>query len=136
LARLDRRQQRQRARNPVKQGLARGRRPDVRCRACGKSSDQAAFDPALKVGGAFDPQTLDNGFIIRAMGDTIGLRPPLIVKLREVDEMLHLFARILKTVEAKLSSSGLVESRCGAVALGRTYLLPPLSFGGALVVQP
>jgi ABC-type uncharacterized transport system substrate-binding protein len=29
-----------------------------------------------------------------------------------------------------------VESRCGAVALGRTYLLPPLSSGGALVVSP
>ena len=29
-----------------------------------------------------------------------------------------------------------VESRCGAVAVGRTYLLPPLSFGGALPVQP
>jgi hypothetical protein len=28
----------------------------------------------------------------------------------------------------------LVESRCGAVALGCTYLLPPLSSGGALVV--
>src|SRR5271168_2865357 len=30
----------------------------------------------------------------------------------------------------------MVESRCGAVALGRTYLLPPLSSGGAFVVQP
>jgi hypothetical protein len=30
----------------------------------------------------------------------------------------------------------LVESRCGAVALGRTYLLPPLSSGGALVASP
>jgi hypothetical protein len=29
-----------------------------------------------------------------------------------------------------------VESRCGAVAVGRTYLLPPLSFGGALVARP
>src|SRR3982074_181995 len=29
-----------------------------------------------------------------------------------------------------------VEARCGAVALGRTYLLPPLSSGGPLVVQP
>ena len=29
-----------------------------------------------------------------------------------------------------------VELRCGAVALGRTYLFPPLSSGGALVVQP
>src|SRR5258705_6042381 len=32
--------------------------------------------------------------------------------------------------------SPMVESRCGAVALGRTYLLPPLSSGGALVVPP
>src|SRR5712664_4422479 len=30
----------------------------------------------------------------------------------------------------------LVESRCGAVALGRTYLLPPLSSGGASLVRP
>src|SRR5262245_27012474 len=30
----------------------------------------------------------------------------------------------------------MVESRCGAVAVGRTYLLPPLSSGGALVVPP
>src|SRR6266853_709320 len=29
-----------------------------------------------------------------------------------------------------------VESRCGAVALGRTYLLPPLSSGGASMVRP
>ena len=29
-----------------------------------------------------------------------------------------------------------VESRCGAVAVGRTYLFPPLSSGGALVVWP
>src|SRR5665647_2336444 len=32
--------------------------------------------------------------------------------------------------------SRVVESRCGAVALGRTYLLPPLSFGGASMVPP
>jgi hypothetical protein len=28
------------------------------------------------------------------------------------------------------------ESRCGAVSVGRTYLSPPLSSGGALVVRP
>jgi hypothetical protein len=37
---------------------------------------------------------------------------------------------------ARSGPTRLVESRCGAVALGRTYLLPPLSSGGALVVQP
>ena len=40
--------------------------------------------------------------------------------------------QILRRSEMTLS----VESRCGAVALGRTYLLPPLSSGGALMVPP
>src|SRR5215472_10723999 len=31
---------------------------------------------------------------------------------------------------------GRVESRCGAVAVGRTYLLPPLSCGGASLARP
>src|SRR5262249_39753155 len=35
-----------------------------------------------------------------------------------------------------LGMSKMVESRCGAVAVGRTYLFPPLSSGGALVVWP
>src|SRR5499433_3577525 len=30
----------------------------------------------------------------------------------------------------------MVESRCGAVSVGRTYPFPPLSSGGALVVRP
>src|SRR5258705_13540077 len=30
----------------------------------------------------------------------------------------------------------MVESRCGAATLGRAYLFPPLSSGGALVVHP
>src|ERR1700745_3427149 len=30
----------------------------------------------------------------------------------------------------------LVESRCGAVAVGQAYLLPPLSFGGASLARP
>src|SRR5213083_2125296 len=39
-------------------------------------------------------------------------------------------------VVSRAKMTRLVESRCGAVALGRTYLLPPLSFGGALLVRP
>src|SRR5215468_11524919 len=34
------------------------------------------------------------------------------------------------------SSPSWVESRCGAVSVGRTYRFPPLSSGGALVVRP
>jgi hypothetical protein len=39
--------------------------------------------------------------------DTARRCPPLIIKPDEVDEMLHLFAQGLKTVEAKPSPSGL-----------------------------
>ena len=39
-------------------------------------ASRTAFDPALKVGARFDEQALQNGFIIRAMGDTIGLCHP------------------------------------------------------------
>jgi hypothetical protein len=39
-------------------------------------------------------------------------------------------------VENGCAGQPLVESECGAVVLGWTDLLPPLSSGGALVVQP
>src|SRR5215204_4523420 len=41
-----------------------------------------------------------------------------------------------RTPAARRSDANGVESRCGAAALGRTYLLPPLSSGGASVVRP
>src|SRR5258706_14436405 len=37
---------------------------------------------------------------------------------------------------ARSASLLMVESRCGAVSVGRTHLFPPLSSGGALVVRP
>jgi hypothetical protein len=43
------------------------------------------------------------------------------------------FAEVASPIEERFDTAK-VESRCGAVALGCTYLLPPLSFGGALVV--
>src|SRR6266404_1434441 len=43
---------------------------------------------------------------------------------------------IAKPTTPRHFSTASVESRCGAVALGRTYLLPPLSFGGASMVPP
>ena len=68
---------------------------------------KTAFDPALKVGSAFDARALENGLIIRAMGDTIGLCPPLIITPDEIDELLDLFAQTLKNVEAKISPASL-----------------------------
>src|SRR5262249_24921057 len=52
-----------------------------------------------------------------------------------------LFVELSQVVERcrnvrAIRTERLVESRCGAVSLGRTYLFPPLSYGGALVVRP
>src|SRR5947199_9301780 len=41
-----------------------------------------------------------------------------------------------QTSDERAKTTRVVESRCGAVALGRTYLLPPLSSGGASMVPP
>ena len=41
---------------------------------------------------------------------------------------------LLDGVKGRVEVRKMVESRCGAVALGCTYLFPPLSSGGALVV--
>jgi len=46
------------------------------------------------------------------------------------------FCSISRHSSLRLQCPKRVESRCGAVTLGRTYPLPPLSFGGALVVPP
>jgi 4-aminobutyrate--pyruvate transaminase len=64
-----------------------------------------AFDPALKVGAMFDALAIENGLIIRAMGDTIGFCPPLIIDEAGVDEALDLFARTLLSAEAKLAET-------------------------------
>ena len=45
-------------------------------------------------------------------------------------------SRLVQFVAEASTVPLLVESECGAVAVGRTYLLPPLSFGGALLVRP
>src|SRR5208283_1672218 len=46
------------------------------------------------------------------------------------------FARAVPDLVWALLFVTAVESRCGAVAVGRTYPLPPLSSGGALLVRP
>jgi 4-aminobutyrate--pyruvate transaminase len=68
-------------------------------------ASRTAFDPALKVGAMFDEKALENGLVIRAMGDVIGLCPPLIISSSEIDELLSLFAKTLRSVEAALPTT-------------------------------
>lgn len=65
-------------------------------------ASRAAFDPALKIGGQFDAAALKNGLIIRPMGDTIAICPPLIIDEGGVDAILDLFGRTLRGLEASL----------------------------------
>jgi hypothetical protein len=46
------------------------------------------------------------------------------------------FSRVASGYTTRLERQDLVESECGAVAVGRTYLLPPLSSDGASLVRP
>ena len=58
------------------------------------------------------------------------------IRLRFDDEADDRCAQ-LAAIRLRLGERAMsVESRCGAVALGRACLFPPLSSGGALVAQP
>ena len=47
------------------------------------------FDPARKVGPLFENLAKENGMIVRAMGDSIGFTPPLIMTPAEIGEMIE-----------------------------------------------
>jgi len=49
------------------------------------------FDPELAVAAHCQAQTLENGLIIRAVGDTIAFCPPLIINEAEISEMITSF---------------------------------------------
>jgi len=55
------------------------------------SADKAsrtAFDPAAKVGARVAQLALDEGLVVRAMGDTVAFCPPLIITEAQIDELV------------------------------------------------
>ncbi len=90
-------------------GQVRGEGLMVAVELVAEPATRTAFDPAMTVGAAFDAQAIANGLIIRAMGDTIGFCPPLIIDEAGVDEALDLFARTLRGVEAGLGHRAAAE---------------------------
>jgi 4-aminobutyrate--pyruvate transaminase len=64
-------------------------------------ADKAArtpFDPALKVGPRIASAAREHGLITRAMGDTMGFSPPLVISEAEVVEMFTRFGRALDEI--------------------------------------
>jgi 4-aminobutyrate--pyruvate transaminase len=70
------------------------------------SADPAArkpFDPALKAGPRLAELALQQGLIVRAVGDAIAFCPPLIISAEQVDELFSRFDRALLAFEATLA---------------------------------
>lgn len=58
------------------------------------------FDPKKQVGATTANVLQDNGFITRALGDSIALCPPLIISEDQIHEMFDIIARTLDHTEA------------------------------------
>ena len=61
---------------------------------------RAPFDTPGTVGAAFQARAQAHGLIIRSLGDTVALCPPLITTEAEVDEILRRFEKALSETAA------------------------------------
>ncbi|HTK93465.1 MAG TPA: aspartate aminotransferase family protein [Verrucomicrobiae bacterium] len=61
---------------------------------------RAPFDTPGTVGGTFQTRAQAHGLIVRNLGDTIALCPPLIITEAEVDEVLRRFEKALSETSA------------------------------------
>lgn len=64
---------------------------------------RAPFAPSRQAGPSFDRIAYRNGLIVRCMGDTLGMSPPLIVNESDVDEIADKFATSLRSLETLLA---------------------------------
>lgn len=60
-------------------------------------SSKEAFEPARGVGMMFQNEAQKHGLIVRALGDTIALSPPLIITDEQIDDM---YARLTRTFDS------------------------------------
>ncbi len=60
------------------------------------------FDPSLKVGARLAQHALEEGLVVRAMGDAIALCPPLIITETEMQAMFACLDRALDKLQASL----------------------------------
>ncbi len=63
-------------------------------------ANKLKFDPESAVGAYCQGRALESGLIIRAIGDSIGFCPPLIISSEELDQMFSIFKQALYETEA------------------------------------
>lgn len=66
-----------------------------------------SFDPKLGVGAKCQAFTMENGLIIRAVGDTLAFCPPLIINEAEITEMIASFTTGLEQTLTWVKEEGL-----------------------------
>ena len=66
-----------------------------------------AFQPGQGVGAYLMARASDHGLILRAMGDSVGFCPPLVITESEIDEMMSRFGKALEETEAHVAKEGL-----------------------------
>ena len=59
-------------------------------------ADKTPFDPNSGVTAYLQERAYQNGLIIRALGDSLALCPPLIIEEKEIEEMLRIFETSLE----------------------------------------
>ena len=59
-----------------------------------------SFDSGIGVGAHFGQQAIRNGLIVRTIGDSICLAPPLIITEEQIDQVLEKFGRALEETTA------------------------------------
>jgi 4-aminobutyrate--pyruvate transaminase len=68
---------------------------------------KAPFDPKLGIGGHVARFAQEHGLIVRAMGDTIGFSPPLVISPSELDDLVERFGKALDDTLAMVTEKGL-----------------------------
>ncbi len=72
-------------------------------------ASKAPFDPVGKVGGYFAGCAQAEGLIIRNLGDSIAVCPPMIITQAEIDELLARFGRALDATAGWVAGEGLAS---------------------------
>jgi 4-aminobutyrate--pyruvate transaminase len=62
-------------------------------------ADKRPFPAAAAVGAHFAERAHAYGLVVRPLGDSIALCPPLVIEPGEIDEMLARFAKALRDTE-------------------------------------
>ena len=67
-------------------------------------STRENFDPSVRAALALEAKCLEEGIVVRAIGDTVAISPPLIITETEIDDLLARLERGLKTFSGMMSS--------------------------------